>query len=90
MKKPRRKPRYCRFCGKALKTSKTGRWFFCAPPDDPDNPSCAEQYAENHEPDVDPAELISMSPTDEDNCGNTLPTLREYLKTRRTAVEEEM
>ena len=83
MKRPRRKPRYCRFCGKPLRTSRTGLWYFCGE-------ECQVAYAENHEPDVDPAGLLSMSPTDEDNYGNTLPTLREYLKTRRAAVEEEM
>jgi len=73
MKHPRRKPRYCRFCGKALHTPKTGRWFFCAPPGDSDIPSCLEQYIESHAPDADPAGIADMLPTDEDNEGTVNP-----------------
>ena len=70
MTKPRRKPRKCRNCGKSLRTSKTGRWFFC---DD----VCMAQYAEQHEPDVDPAGLLKMRPTDEDNLGVSMADLRK-------------
>lgn len=72
MTKSRRKPRYCRQCGKSLRTSKTGRWFFC---DD----ACQVLYVEHHEPDADPAGLLRMRPTDEDNDGVTLTPLRTYL-----------
>jgi len=59
MPRPRRKPRYCRLetCGKSLRTSKTGRWFFCS--DDH-----AAQYVEEHEPDVDPSFLLELEPLD--------------------------
>ena len=63
MKTPRRKPRYCRQCGKPLHTSKTGYWFFCP------GEACQVLYAETHEPDTDPAHLLDTRPTDEDNEG---------------------
>jgi hypothetical protein len=55
MSKTRRKPRYCRQCGTALRTSKTGRWFFCGE-------ECQAEYVEEHEPDVDAAFLLDMEP----------------------------
>jgi len=66
MRKPRRKPRYCRECGKSLRTSKTGLWFFCGEP-------CQVAYVEKHEPDVDPAHLLEQRPTDEDDEGYVNP-----------------
>ena len=63
--KPRRKPRFCRQCGKPLRTSKTGRWFFCEPSPAPAK-SCQETFAEEHEPDVDPSFLLSMDLPDEE------------------------
>ena len=62
MKRLRRKPRYCRQCGAALRTSRTGRWYFC-------NEACQVLYVDSHEPDVDTAPLLEMMPTDEDDEG---------------------
>ena len=68
MKRLRRKPRYCRLetCGKSLHTPKTGRWFFC-------DETCQVKYIETHEPDADPAHLLDVRPTDEDNDGTVNP-----------------
>ena len=76
MTKPRRKPRYCRLCGKPLRTAKTGRWFFCEPPPEVHGvrfKSCQELYLDEHEPDADPGHLLEMLPTDEDDDGVITP-----------------
>jgi NADH pyrophosphatase NudC (nudix superfamily) len=66
MPRLRRKPRYCRQCGQPLRTPKTGLWFFCSEP-------CQAAYIETHEPDTDPAHLLDVRPSDEDNEGQVNP-----------------
>lgn len=73
-RKPRRKPRKCRNCGKPLRSSKTGYYFFCPPIDGIH--VCREKYMATHEPDVDPAGILRMRPTDEDNYGVSMADLR--------------